>query len=84
MNVALLLFDVFGPSLVDEGRCSVTCFAVSCHCEGVYLFFLFSPGLADRTKVPLTAFELVQLLNELLDPVIVCQPNVCSCEPSRS
>ena len=41
----------------------------------LYFFDVFGPsqGLVDRDKVPVSVFELAQLLDELVVPVIVCQ-----------
>ena len=41
----------------------------------LYFFDVFGPsqGLLDRDKVPVSVFDLAQLLDELVGPVIVCQ-----------
>ena len=41
----------------------------------LYFFDVFGPsqGLVDRDKVPVSVFDLAQLLDELVGPVIVCQ-----------
>ena len=52
-------FNLFGPSLVDEDCCSVSCFAVSCCSDGGLIHsssFLLSPSLVNRDKVPVTVF----------------------------
>ena len=68
----LYLFDVFGRALVCKiaVSCCVECVALS-RCP--QFFILLSPGLVGRDRVPVLVFDLVQLLIELLDPVIACQ-----------
>ena len=36
-------------------------------------YFLHSPGLVDRNKIPVPAFKPTQLLDELVDPVVARQ-----------
>ena len=59
---------------------SVACFALTCCCDGASLsrrpqfFFLISPRLVDRNKIPVPVFlKLTQLLDELVDPAVACQ-----------
>ena len=66
-------FDDFVSPLVDEDCRSLACFSVSRDGPSPQFFLLCSPSLVDRDKVFIVVFELVQLLDEPMDPVVAGQ-----------
>ena len=78
----LHFLDVLAPPRVDAYCCSVASLAVSRRCPSASFFcsrhflFLYSPRLVEGYNVPVFVFELAQLFNELVEPVVARQ-RVC-------
>ena len=74
----LYIFDVLGPSLLDEYCCGMARFAVFCYCERVSLpssctiLLSVSVRFVDGDGVPVSVFTLALLLDELGDLVVAC------------